>query len=319
MPAASRPAGAVVFPSDLPITPTPLDGHPAPDLALVDELLRDRPSLLDRIDRGADLTRLARAMIVTIAFCGAAFGAAAGMRRGGPQVPLSAIKLPLALLLTAAICAPVLTSLKTVLFGRANLRKDLAIVLCSLGLASLVAAALSPLVLLAANSPTLDYYRMVLVVVACAAIGGLVGVGFFLQTLHSLPSEERGFLGLTVLVVFALVGSQTVWTFRPYLGRHGKPVVVMYPVQGSFLDSVVRTAWSAAGRVPSERVEVERTVPVPVPVPALAPSVEPAAASVSESGSVPGSVSEPAPEPEPVSEPLSEPAPATPRRSRPRR
>lgn len=253
MPSSPGSSRTLSFPSDAPPLLSPLDASLPGDLALVDELLRDRSALLDRIEQGRDLARLARAMIVTVAFCAAAFGAAAGAQRGGVQIPLAAIKLPLALLLTAAICAPVLTSLNTVLFGRSDARKDLAIVLCSLALASLVAAALTPLVLMAAGSPSVGYRRMVLVAVASAGVGGITGLSFFLRSLRRYPKEERGFVGITVLIVFALVGTQTTWTLRPFLAMPGSPQVIVRPIEGSFLDAVVTTTWTAAGMRVTER------------------------------------------------------------------
>lgn len=252
MPSSPGSSRTLSFPSDSPSL-APLDVSLPGDLALVDELLRDRTALLNRIDQGRDLARLARAMIVTVAFCAAAFGAAAGAQRGGVQIALSTVKLPLALLLTAAICAPVLTSLKSVLFGKSDARKDLAIVLCSLALATLVAAALTPLVLIAAGSPTVGYFRMVLVTVACAGVGGITGVTFFLRSVYRYAPEERGFLAVTVLIVFALVGTQTTWTLRPYLGAPGSRQVIVHPIEGSFLDAVVTTTWSAAGMRVTER------------------------------------------------------------------
>ena len=265
MPIHSVSVASTALPRTRPLPPS------VPELAIVDELLRDRGAYLDRIDRGEDLARIARAMILTVVVCGAAFGGAIGAWRGGAQIAVSAVKLPVVLLLTAAICAPVLTALNTVLLGRSDVRRDLAVVLSSLGLAGLVAAALTPLVLMAAGSPTLGYHRMVLVTVACAGLGGAIGLAFFLRTLHRHGGEERWFAGATVLAIFALVGAQTTWTLRPYVGVPGSEVVLLHPIQGSFLDSVVRTAYTAAGmRVhelttpehPSEAAEpVTETVP----------------------------------------------------------
>lgn len=270
---------AIPFPSELPALLPPLDAALPGDLALVDELLRDRGSLLTRIEQGRDLARLARAMILTIAFCGAALGAAAGSQRGGIQVALSAVKLPLALLLTAAICAPVLTSLNSVLFGKSDMRRDLAIVLCSLALATLVTAALTPLVVMAAGSPTVGYRRLVLVCVACAGIGGVSGLTFFLRSLRDYAREERLFAGITVLVVFALVGTQTVWTLRPYVAYPRPQLVIIHPIQGSFLDSVVTTAYTAAGLVvterPPESVPASTSARAPVETPAVDPTPAP--------------------------------------------
>lgn len=301
---------AIGFPSEMPPLLAPLDSALPGDLALVDELLRDRASLLTRIEQGRDLARLARAMIVTIGFCAAAFGAAAGSQRGGVQIALSAVKLPLALLLTAAICAPVLTSLNSVLFGKSDARRDLAIVLCSLALAALVTAALTPLVVMAAGSPTVGYRRLVLVCVACASVGGITGLSFFLRSLRSYGGEERLFAGLTVLAVFALVGTQTVWTLRPYLGMPGQKQVIVHRIEGGFLDSVVTTAYTAAGMYVSKRA--------PAPAPVIAPSTpspvetflapEPTLAPADGAPPVPDAVVAPA-APDPDPEPEQTPAP----------
>jgi hypothetical protein len=65
---------------------------PAPrgPLTVVDQLLRDRAAVLERIRTGGDLLGFARAMLLTIAAGGAAFGAAIGSYRGGLQIAYAA-------------------------------------------------------------------------------------------------------------------------------------------------------------------------------------------------------------------------------------
>jgi methyl-accepting chemotaxis protein len=103
--------------------------------------------MLARIRAGEDLAALARPLIVTIALGGAVFGAALGAYRGGLQVLYAAIKLPLATLLTAAICAPTLTALNAALGRAACIRRDFALVLAVLARGALVVAAEAPVVL----------------------------------------------------------------------------------------------------------------------------------------------------------------------------
>src|SRR5437868_11946416 len=140
--------------TDAPIsirTPFPPERATAPSAVLetVDELLRDRKATLVRIHEGDDLAAFARAMIATIAAGAGAFGGAMGAWRGGPQILLAGVKLPLVILLTAALCAPATSALNAAMDRRADLRRDLALVLASLALGALVLAALAPVILLA--------------------------------------------------------------------------------------------------------------------------------------------------------------------------
>lgn len=235
-------------------------------LALIDELLRDRDALLKRIERGRDLTELARAMIVTIAVCAGAFGAATGVFRGGVQILFAAVKLPLAVLLTAAVCAPVLTTLNRVVRAEADLRKDLALILSCMGLGSLVVAATTPAVLLAYSFDA-DYHKLALVILGCGALGGLTSVSLFAKSLSPKIEPDRMkrlLVGVPVIISFALVGSQMAWTLRPYLVRPRTPdTPFVRSLEGSLVDAVVTTIDSAQGKyegiapLPSKRARHE--------------------------------------------------------------
>jgi hypothetical protein len=57
-------------------------------MAHVDRLLRDRPALVERIERGErdDVAAIGRSMLIAIVVCAGVFGAAIGFYRGGLQV-----------------------------------------------------------------------------------------------------------------------------------------------------------------------------------------------------------------------------------------
>ena len=218
----------------------------SPTLSTIDALLRDRGAILRRIRDGEDLAGLARAMILTVAASAAAFGAAMGAFRGGQQVAYAAIKLPLVVLLTAAVCAPALTAINSALDRRADARRDLARVLVALALGSLVLSAQAPLVLLAVTLGV-SYHAITLLVVVCCVMGGLAGVALLVAGLH----EERpraAWVSVTLLALFALVGSQMSWTLRPWVLRprtEGVPFV--RALEGSLLESILTAADSARG------------------------------------------------------------------------
>lgn len=216
-------------------------------LAVVDQLLRDRPALLARIDAGHELPMIARTMLLTIITSALVFGASLGVLRGGEQILYAALKLPIVILLTAAITTPALCALRAVLLGRTNIQRDIAIVLSSLALGSMVLAALAPLILLA-TIWGMGYHGLIILVVACCAISGAVGLTLFARGTKDMGAGSRALVVGIVLIILALVGSQMAWTFRPYLVRpRSEEVPIMRALEGSFIDSVTTSSASALG------------------------------------------------------------------------
>jgi hypothetical protein len=214
----------------------------------VDELLRDAPGLLERLRAGTDLGSLAKAMILTIAVGAGAFGAAMGSFRGGRQILYAAAKLPAVMLLTLAVCAPALSALNRALDRPSDARRDLGLLLAALARASLVLAAVAPLVLLAVRLE-IAYHSVVLLVVACCGAAGLVGIALFLRGLYHAAPQGIVPAALVLLGVVSLVGTQLSWTLRPYLLRPRTPeVVLIRSLEGSFVDAVARSLRSARGR-----------------------------------------------------------------------
>jgi hypothetical protein len=215
-------------------------------LLTLDQLLRDRGALRARIAAGRDLPDLARSMVFTAVACGLAFGGALGAFHGGWQIAIAALKLPIAILVTAAICAPTLTALNVALDRPASLRKDLALVLSSLALGSLVLAAESP-ILLAAIALGVDYHAMFLLAVGCCSVAGAAGVGLLWDGLGVVGSG-RFIAGAGLLGVIGLVGAQLSWTMRPFLVHpRSQGVSVVRRVDGNLFDAAIRSVNSVRG------------------------------------------------------------------------
>jgi hypothetical protein len=220
--------------------------RPPRSLQAVDLLLRYSGAILARIRDGSDLAGLARTMILTIFTCGAVFGACLGAYRGGLQVVFAAVKLPLVVLLTAAICAPALTAINAGLCRTSSMRRDLALVLAALARGSLVLAALAPVILLAVSLQA-TYHVLVLLTVGCCGLGGLVGLALLVRGLAA-ESRATGAACLALLCVFVMVGAQMSWTLRPYLVRPRTPAApLVRGVESSFLESVATSLDSARG------------------------------------------------------------------------
>lgn len=235
------------FSADLPTT-----------LGTIDEALRDPSALQARIEDGEDLAGVARAMIFAIAGCGAAFGASMGAYRGGLQILYAAVKLPAAVLLTAAICAPALTALEAALErgspepstgADASMRRDLALVLFVLARASFVLAALAPLLLLAV-SLNAGYHALILLASGCCAVAGLSAL---VQLGRGLARQGDGLravaVGVAFVTTFALIGMQMSWMLRPYLVRPRAPATTFVRgLDSNFFEAVATSVDSARGR-----------------------------------------------------------------------
>jgi len=210
-------------------------------LGVFDQLLRDRANLFARIDDEHALRELARAFILITAVAGAIFGAAVGAYRGGIQVPFAALKVPMILLLTAAVCAPCWTALRAAVGLEAQLRSELVRILGGLAMVALVLAATTPF-LLVGVALTMSYHAMAMILCGCACLAGLAGVGVLFQFrrpgAYAVPAS-------VFLMVFVIVGAQMSWTLRPYLVRPRTPdVPFVRQLEGSLLDSAVRS-WSS--------------------------------------------------------------------------
>jgi hypothetical protein len=216
--------------------------------SVIDLLLRDRELVLARI-RAGDVAPILRASIATIAIAMAVVGAAIGTYRGGEQIAYAAIKLPLVLLGTAALSAPVLTAFGAALGRPARLATDLAIVMSALAYGALLACAGTPLVLLG-RAMDLSYHQMTLVLVALFGITGIASLRIVITAIASpatrFPGWRTAVAGLGL--VFVLVGGQLSWALRPYLVRPRSPeVVFLRDPEGSLIDAITRAAHSARG------------------------------------------------------------------------
>jgi hypothetical protein len=225
----------------------PSTAVPSGSLAIVDELLRDRHATLARIEVGRDLPALGRVLLATLV-CGAAmFGAALGSYRGGVQVVYAGLKVPLALLATAVICAPTLTAVSRALGRPASLARDLALLMTALAIGGLVLLTLAPVVL-AARAAELGYHRVILVASGCAAVAAGASLRLLWRGVRARGPRGARTAILVLALVFAAVGAQVSWTLRPFLVR---PQTVAVPfvreLDGSLYDGLRRSLRSAAG------------------------------------------------------------------------
>jgi hypothetical protein len=223
----------------LPPTPFPQDPW-----GVVDQLLRDPERFLAQALSEARNAPFIRTLLLTITGSAAALGATMGAYHGGLQIVAAAVKLPVVVLLTAAICTPALSALNAGLTGRADIRRDATLVLTALAFGTLLAAGLSPLLLMAA-SRHFHYHRTILLLVSVCLLAGAMGLSVFLAGLRDLPGRLRSVISLLMLTVITFVGAQMSWMLRPYIGRPGVPLALVRSVDDDLVPSLQRSVDSA--------------------------------------------------------------------------
>lgn len=213
----------------------------------IEYLLRDRSALFQAIDREEAPLAIMRGMLLTIFVGAAVFGASIGSYRGGIQIVYAAIKFPLVLLGTAAICAPVLTCLEMALGNEARWRRDLVLMGSSIAIGALSLIALAPLIVLA-DVFELDYHRFILLIGLCFALAGTIALITLRGGITTLARSFAVGRTLALVAVLAVVGLQMSWTLRPYVLRpRAESVPFVRSLDGSLVEAFVISLQSAGG------------------------------------------------------------------------
>lgn len=233
--------------------PRPLRLRTAPthdeetDATWIDELLRTPEALVARITAARDLRELVRTLLAVALVGSAVFGAAVGTYRGGAHILATAVKLPLAVLGTAVLCAPALWAANEATGRGGDLRRDFALLVAALARAAVFVGALAPVLLVVA----LPYDRQILVVSAIALAGGLFGATFLYRACAVPTLVGRDWVVGAVGALALLVASQLVWVTRPYVVHPEAPdppaLRALDAGDSGFLDALGAAASSAFG------------------------------------------------------------------------
>jgi hypothetical protein len=179
------------------------------------DLLRSPERALAACSDPARQTAIARTSLLVIALGGVTFGAAVGSYRGTVQAIASGVKLPLVTLFTLALAGPAFFALAKA-FGREwDFRRTLALVLAAGARSSLVLFALAPVLALAVDLDS-TYESVRFLAVIAYGLGGLSALALTVRALGDAPGR---FGALFAFVgVFLVIGAQSAWLGRPYLG-----------------------------------------------------------------------------------------------------
>ena len=153
------------------------------------------------------------AWLVPILAGGAAFGAAIGSYVGGAQVLYAAIKMPLFLLGTLAICLAGLGAVAGPSLGPA---RAASVAMRTVALTAVLLGALAPpLFVLGISLPKPEpkgYQAMVLALTAAVAVAGTISVT---RLAGELGSRR---LAAAWIAIYGFTGAQAAWLLKPWIG-----------------------------------------------------------------------------------------------------
>jgi hypothetical protein len=207
-------------------------------------ILSDREQFYAEVAAGEGLgATLGAAAATLVVFC-ALYGAAAGAYAGPAQAVAAAIKLPLLVLGTLALCFPGFFVVQVLVGSRLRLAQVLALVLGALALSAILLVAVVPVtaffLLTGAN-----YYFLTLLHVVIVLGAGFVGMVALHEGL-AFACEQRGVYPRKAMaimkvwaVLFAFVGIQMAWNLQPFVGDRGAPFQLFRHNEGNFYTAIV--------------------------------------------------------------------------------
>ena len=210
----------------------------------LDYVLRAQTVLFEQIHSQKDLKRIIVSMSLLCACLAGLYGTTMGMNHGFFQVISAAIKLPILLNFTMAICLPSLY-IFNILFGqRFRFFQTIALMLTSLGAMSIMLASLAPIAFFFTLT-TKNYSFLLLMHVAIFGLCGSYGVNYLYRGCLYLARRMGQSLNTVLLrvwiVLYAIVGMQLAWRLRPFIGSPGSPFEIFRDAEGNFYIAV----WNA--------------------------------------------------------------------------
>lgn len=197
-----------------------------------------------------ELRRLTLVSIAAIVCGGALFGMTLGAYRGGLQMLFAAVKIPAAGLLTLACTAPAYYALSNVVGRRWPMQSVVALGLSSTARASLVLVASVPVLWFLIDVGA-GYHMVALWASAVYGLAGVAALGVVYRALAGTP--HRLWVLAVMVALFGVVGGQTAWSLRPFLGRPSQAQVpFLRAPDGVFVERVWTSGRSAMGHYDSD-------------------------------------------------------------------
>jgi hypothetical protein len=220
---------------------------------VLNRLLRAPDEIAAACREDRDVRAIAATSILALAVGSAVFGGVIGSFRGGLQIAYAAVKIPLAMLATLALCVPAFHAIAAGLGRAFPLRTIVALALAAAGRASLVLLAVAPMLWLVFDRG-IGYHAAALASAFAYAAAGAAAFSVLVRGLGEGPG--RLLTAVAFAAIFFAVGGQTSWILRPYLIRprtwaaaehHVQKIPFLRAYEGSFADAIYQSSRSARG------------------------------------------------------------------------
>jgi hypothetical protein len=223
-------------------------------VTLLDNILRRREAYFTEIFEGANLNTLIRqflfAIVILSAIYGVTMGATAfglGWNRGGVQMLISGLKVPMLYLLTLLVCYPVLFIILVLMGSKLSFTQTLALILLALTFNSVLLASFAPIVaFFSITGSSYPFIKLLHVVVM--TFSGFWGMIALYQGLREMCEKSNLYPKRAVeilrvwILVFGLVGTQMAWSLRPFIGNPGEEFQVFRKNRdGNFYSAVAHS------------------------------------------------------------------------------
>ncbi|RRR67479.1 MAG: hypothetical protein EI684_18830 [Candidatus Viridilinea halotolerans] len=254
---------------------TAVESYPrrsAPQLLIIERILRDRDSFWYQVAEERDLNSLIGQMVVSSGVSFALYGLVLGLSHSWMQALSSAVKLPLLFILTIAICLPSLYLFNLVFGSRLSVRQALSVVMTSVTVIAMLTLAFAPISLFfLLSAPNYEFFK--LLNVGILTITGFVGLTFLidgmrylnntaLQVLQAQAAQDEAIsvaparttpqdveliqpISMKLLyfwiVLFGFVGTQLAWTLRPFFGDPGGAFALFRQIEGNFYTNLINS------------------------------------------------------------------------------
>jgi hypothetical protein len=208
-------------------------------------LLRDRQSFLEEIRQEVRLQSKISALFVSSSICFAIYGAIIGASHSWAQALSGAIKLPAFYLLTLIICFPTLFFFNILFGSRSSFQQHFVVLLTSMSVISVLLFSLAPVTLFFMITAPESYQFFKLLNVLIFGITGIFGIKFLYEGMQLLSEKEevgkktRTTILRSWLFLYAFVGMQLGWFFRPFFGAPGSKFELFRAVAGNFYLDIV--------------------------------------------------------------------------------
>ena len=213
------------------------------DLAVIEQILRNRIRFFNEIRDGIALPEKMRAMLKSSILFFALYGAVLGSTHSLWQTLSSAAKLPVLFLVTLFVCVPTLYFFNVLFGSNQSLTQNVALILTAITVTAVILVSFAPISLFFLLN-TSQYQFFKLLNVGIFGIAGVMGVLFLSQGMRIVSANRqmgdsgRRWVLRLWMMLYAFVGSQLAWTIRPFIGAPSIQFELFRQLGGNFYTDI---------------------------------------------------------------------------------